>query len=460
MTGRNTLTALGRHLTHTLRSPEPDRKRRRLSSPPSTSTSTPPSSTAQPTKKLASIFDKSQNKDYSWLPPLANGSCGHFVWGQPKGSAKVAAFDIDGTIIRARDGRKWPKDETDWEFILPEVPRKLREAHQAGFSIVLITNQGGNNATQQKFKRKMPLLCRTLNIPLRVFAAFKYDQYRKSATGMWDAYAEQFNDGIAIDYSQSYYVGDAAGRIGDHNDTDRKMAMNCGLPFFTPEEYFLGRSAMPYTLQGWNAAQHNHDAPLYSPTCSPLLPRRLSEFDQIPPEVVIFVGFPGSGKTSFFTEHFAPKGYVHINQDTLKTRPACLNLVRSCLGSSPPKSCVVDNTSPAAATRKEYLTLIRASFPGVKVRCLWFTAPMELAMHNSVYRAAYAPVDKGNGKTREVLPLIAFQAYAKNFEQPRVEEGFDEVKEIHFKFDGAPDELKRWQRWLADVYPRPKGKKK
>lgn len=54
-------------------------------------------------------------------------------------------------------------------------------------------------------------------------------------------------------------------------------------------------------------------APLFSPTSTPLLPRRNSEFDEEhPPEVVIFVGFPGSGKTSFFKQHFAEKGYVHI----------------------------------------------------------------------------------------------------------------------------------------------------
>jgi hypothetical protein len=53
--------------------------------------------------------------------------------------------------------------------------------------------------------------------------------------------------------------------------------------------------------------------PLFSPTSSPLLPRRNSEFeDEHPPEVVIFVGFPGSGKTSFYKTHFAPKGYVHV----------------------------------------------------------------------------------------------------------------------------------------------------
>ncbi|BGP14822.1 hypothetical protein JCM10213_001812 [Rhodosporidiobolus nylandii] len=432
-------------------------KRRRLTSPSSNNASASTSTAPKPAPKLASIFAPNKTKEYKWLPSLGSGSgkgCGHFVWGEPKGSSKVAAFDIDGTVITPKDGRKFPRDETDWQLLYPEVIPKIRDAHAAGFSIVLISNQAGTPKNQEKFKRKMPLLCKRLDVPLHVFAAFEYDHFRKSATGMWDAYAENFNDGIAVDFSQSYYVGDAAGRTGDHNDTDRKMAMNCGLLFFTPEEYFLGKPAGKFALKGWDAALHDHNAPLYSPTSAPLLPRRLSEFDSVEPEVVLFVGFPGSGKTSFFTKHFAPQGYVHINQDTLKTRPACLNLVRACLSSSPPKPCVVDNTSPSASVRSEYIKLVRASFPGVKIRCFHFTAPMELAMHNSVYRAAYAATDKGNGKKREVLPAIAFTSFAKNFQQPRLDEGFDEIKQINFKFDGTPDELKKWQRWLVDIYPK------
>ena len=204
----------------------------------------------------------------------------------------------------------------------------------------------------------------------------------------------------------------------------------------------------------------DHAAPLYSPCSPPLLPRRRSEFDdEPPPELVVFVGYPGVGKTTFFKTHFAPKGYVHVvrppsslpffsssasrrpsltqprraqNQDTLKTRQACLDAVRKALTASPPKSVVVDNTSPSASVRAEYLALARSlARPNagpdavqVRTRCIHFTAPLELALHNSVYRALHEPVDaSGNGKRREVLPLAAFLGYKSKLEVPRLDEG-------------------------------------
>lgn len=37
------------------------------------------------------------------------------------------------------------------------------------------------------------------------------------------------------DKEASFFVGDAAGRPSDHASTDRKWALNVGIPFWTPE---------------------------------------------------------------------------------------------------------------------------------------------------------------------------------------------------------------------------------
>lgn len=59
-------------------------------------------------------------------------------------------------------------------------------------------------------------------------------------------------------------------------------------------------------------------------------------------------------------------------------------------------------------------------------------------MHNAVYRALCEPVDGGNGKMREVLPMIAFMTFRSNLEIPTPSEG-------------EPASLFRADNWLSRV---------
>lgn len=50
-------------------------------------------------------------------------------------------------------------------------------------------------------------------------------QFRKPATGMWDRFVNDFNGGVDVDMEASFFVGDAAGRRGDHSDADIRKSM-------------------------------------------------------------------------------------------------------------------------------------------------------------------------------------------------------------------------------------------
>jgi len=76
----------------------------------------------------------------NWLEPIG-GTCLHGVCGDPSPSAKIAAFDIDGTLIKVKSGKKFPTNADDWKLWGSNVPKKLQEAHEKGYAIVLLSNQ-------------------------------------------------------------------------------------------------------------------------------------------------------------------------------------------------------------------------------------------------------------------------------------------------------------------------------
>ena len=66
-------------------------------------------------------------------------------------------------------------------------------------------------------------------MPVQTFVACRKDAHRKPEAGMWALLeSERFNGGVIVDRAQSFYVGDAAGRPGDHSDSDAKVNMPGG----------------------------------------------------------------------------------------------------------------------------------------------------------------------------------------------------------------------------------------
>lgn len=93
------------------------------------------------------------------------------------------------------------------------------------------------------------------NIPIEVYLATKYDKYRKQSTkdinkhgkesggiGLWNIIVEDifniYKKDILVNKKNSFFVGDAAGRVKDHSDADINFAKSCEIQFKTPEEYF------------------------------------------------------------------------------------------------------------------------------------------------------------------------------------------------------------------------------
>ncbi|KDQ18126.1 hypothetical protein BOTBODRAFT_104942 [Botryobasidium botryosum FD-172 SS1] len=386
-----------------------------------------------------------------WLPSIG-GTCLHGTHLDPPYSSKVVLFDIDGTLVQPKSGMKHPVDHKDWKWWRPEVVPKLKECHRDGFSVVFLSNQGKpagikdevkRKAWIEEWKQKITLMAQDIpDVPFRIFVACGRDLYRKPMLGTWWELERLFKESnTTIDKSLSCLVGDAAGRTGDHESTDRKYAINAGINFYTPEEYFLGHSAKPFTLAGFHPSSLP-DLPLYTPANPPLIPPG----DSKPPsEIVLFVGFPSSGKSTFFKRHFKPRGYVQVNQDKLKTKPACLKAVTEVLKKK--GCCVVDNTNRDNKTRKDYVSLAKKY--RVPIRCVWFDVSKELAFHNNIYRAfCLAPSTQSAEDKRSFLGQMIYGSFKSAFEEPQVDEGFSDIKKVNWVFEGSEEDRQRWEMWL------------
>ncbi|KAG8288676.1 hypothetical protein J6590_013964 [Homalodisca vitripennis] len=188
-------------------------------------------------------------------------------------STKIAAYDLDGTLILTKSGRVFPKDNDDWKLAFGSVKSKLSKFASEGYKIVILTNQAGigrGRTNINEFKTKIENIVRDLNVPVQVFIATSNSIYRKPAPGMWTFLETKKNDGIKIDMSRSFYVGDAAGRIAnwcpgkkkDFSFADRLLALNLNLQYYTPEEHFCNERPGKFTLPMFNPAALDEDGPL------------------------------------------------------------------------------------------------------------------------------------------------------------------------------------------------------
>lgn len=260
---------------------------------------------------------------------------------------------------------------------------------------------------------KCPVIC--------LFATAR-DEFRKPCKGMWNILKGEFLDkyDCKIKMEESFFVGDAAGRFAswkpgrsaDWSSVDHKFAINVGLKFYTPEEFFLNESAVdsfdlgrdPKTLKVSNC--NNFDI--------------TNLFDNSNMVMIMAVGSPASGKSSFYHRHLKAKDFVHVNRDTLKTIPKCITMIRGAFSKN--KSVYIDNTHPTRESREVFISVAKEF--NVPVKCLHFVADEWLCKHLDIYRSITTKV--------EPLPSVAFNNFRSKYQSPNEIEGFDEIIQVPF----------------------------
>src|SRR5262245_61243869 len=136
-------------------------------------------------------------------------------------------------------------------------------------------------------------------------------------------------------------------------------------------------------------------------------------------ELVILVGLPGAGKTSFHQRTLADT-HVHVSKDLMRNRrdrqARQLALIDEALAAG--RSVVVDNLNATVADRAALIDAGRrrgATIVGYVVD----TTRVESLRRNRERRG------------RERVPDVAVHAAAKRLAPPRSTEGFDRLYRVH-----------------------------
>ncbi|OTB04071.1 hypothetical protein M426DRAFT_262551 [Hypoxylon sp. CI-4A] len=375
---------------------------------------------------------------------------------------KIAAFDLDSTLITTASGKKFADDPGDWKWWDASIPSRLRQLYaEEDYRIIILSNQGGltlhpdpkSKAPKaglakkvNNFKQKCNSILTQLDLPTTIYAATGRDIFRKPRTGMWTELCADYDIPTDdVDLANSIFVGDAGGRTAQLKDSktgaaavakdfscsDRNFAHNVGIAYTTPEEYFLGEAprefAREFDLASYSYPEEDVDGGIVF--------EKTNKQD-----IVLFCGPPGAGKSTLYWRHLKPLGYERVNQDTLKTRAKCFKAATELLDGG--SSVVIDNTNPDTDGRKEWVEFAKKQ--DVPIRCVWFKVTKALCEHNDVVRALNKPM---NPEARTALPGLAFNGYFSRFREPKAKEGFQDVVEVEFKFRGTREEYAIWGRY-------------
>jgi bifunctional polynucleotide phosphatase/kinase len=272
----------------------------------------------------------------------------------------IAAFDLDWTLTY-NEKHLFPKEVDDIK-IFPNRRQILEDILKVGYNIVIFTNQ--KSRTKEEKKRKVDRITtfiKELKLPVFLYISTADDSYRKPNTGMWNLFSKD------IDIKNIIFVGDALGRLQDFSDSDKVFAENINAKrIYSPEDFF-GKAPIP-TFNSKN-------------------------------EIVIFVGMPGSGKSSYYSKYLTD--HINIEQDKLVTRQKVLKQLNASLKTG--NSIVINATNPSQEDREEFYR--KALEHNYKIKVLYF-------------------IINGTGfnKLREKpVPTIVYHKYFKKLDPPTIE---------------------------------------
>lgn len=161
---------------------------------------------------------------------------------------KILFADLDGTLIKTKTGRTFPKGVWDMEFRF-EVLSAIKEMQP--LAVFIVSNQGGIESgfvNERHFGIKAEYVKYSIQEYTGITTGCSYcktedknDRYRKPNTGMLDELLHEIQKyqfrHEHITKEDCLMIGDASGKEGQWSDTDKKTAENFGCDYMDVEDF-------------------------------------------------------------------------------------------------------------------------------------------------------------------------------------------------------------------------------
>ncbi len=288
---------------------------------------------------------------------------------------KLAIFDFDSTLVKPKGGRPFPTNKDDWMWMRKSVPEVLRKLYEDGAQLVVVTNQSKNMKIEM-----IKEVFLQLNLPIIIIIGVD-DDGKKPSTKFFLESIPGFKKEDAM-----FFVGDAGGRAGDWSDMDKKFADNLGVEFYVPEEIFPPDEVKEHSGDFSNAGE----------------------------EVVIMVGLPAVGKSTFVQRHLSD--HAILSGDVLKTDKKMVAEAER-LYAAGERQFVFDATNVTPEKRAPYIEFAKKH--SLPVRCIVLESPIENILERNKQRTH---------EEKAMVAPVAIYTLRKKFVMPEDSEGCTIVK--------------------------------
>lgn len=314
---------------------------------------------------------------------------------EPRFSEKMAAFDYDWTLVCPITGETFPREINDWKFLHSNVYSKISELYNNGYMIVIFTNQSKKWKEQQ-----IRNVIQELNIPMFVVIAKDKNMYKPNID-LFQCFMNFVNK-TKINKEESFFVGDALGRICDYSDSDKVFSENIGIKCLEPLEIF-------YNSNDNVILTNNEEYPELFYFISKCQKNKT-------PLAITMVGYPGSGKSTMankICEMF--ENFENIERDIYKTPTKMVEFAKRLNDEDIIKKNVIFNATNSNVSNRQPFIIFGMSNSYISICVYMNTSLLESKKRN------IAREDKNK------VPTIAFNVYKKHFEEPVLVEGFNNI---------------------------------